>query len=312
MKKLIAAAVAAAVIVPASAMASATMYGKIHMGVAKMSGGETTMGSHSSRIGVKGKEKLGNGLTFGYKMEWGVSMDGDGSDLNLRNRYVTIGGGFGTVILGKKDTPLKVVGRKLDLFGERFGDTRHYKNGFDGRPNDLIAYVSPNMGGFTMSAGVILSEADGVDNAWSANGIYKNGPIMVAAGYTDASASKTDAFRIGGSYKIGAGKIVLTYSDYEKSGADSDATTIGYAHKFGMNTVKAQYTKYDAGSADGNLLAIGLEHKMSKRTLMYVDYGRLDNSETGTTFNKGTGNGYDRVGVDTDPTGFAVGLIHKF
>ena len=131
MKKLIAAAVATAVIAPASVMAGPTLYGKIHMDVSYLNNGgrgaaeykEVSVNSNSSRVGVKGDQDLGNGLKAVYNIEWGVAMDGS-SALSNRHRYVGLGGGFGTVLLGRLSTPLKSVGRKVDLFGDRLGDKR--------------------------------------------------------------------------------------------------------------------------------------------------------------------------------------------
>ena len=106
MKKLIAAAVAAAVIAPAGAIAAGpTLYGKLHMSLDNLdNNGSSTAGnkydewalsSNSSRIGVKGSEDLGNGMKVGYLIEWGISMDGDDSELTQRNRAITLSGDWG-------------------------------------------------------------------------------------------------------------------------------------------------------------------------------------------------------------------------
>ena len=124
MKKLIAAAVAAAVIAPASVMAAGpTLYGKIHMAVESHDNNGTNtvalpankydewnLNSRSSRIGVKGSEDLGNGMKVGYLIEWEVDMDGDRDPANdsfrERNRAVTLSGDWGTALAGKWDTPV--------------------------------------------------------------------------------------------------------------------------------------------------------------------------------------------------------------
>ena len=269
MKKLIAAAVAAAVIAPATTMAAGpTLYGKIHTSIdMKDNNGDSQNGSkydewsvnsNSSRIGVKGSEDLGNGMKVGYLIEWGVDMDGDGGDLSERNRAVTLSGDWGTALVGKWDTPYKVVGRKFDLFGDKIGDTRNLTNTAtsDNRANNVVAYVTPNMNGFSATVAYVfdaLSTPDNSDNnAWSFNAIYNNGPLMVGLGYADYSddgqatttttqnapfildatgnivgttttvtANDTDnatSWRIGGSYKMGDFKVLATYVDMESSG----------------------------------------------------------------------------------------------
>lgn len=111
----------AAAILPVSVMASGpVLYGKIHFSLGSFDNGgsaaagneykDTNLASNSSRVGVKGSEDLGNGLKVGYKIEWGISADGSNGDMGQRNRGITIGGGFGTIVLGRWDTPMKSLG----------------------------------------------------------------------------------------------------------------------------------------------------------------------------------------------------------
>jgi predicted porin len=367
MKKLIAAAVAAAVIIPATTMAGSTLYGKIHMSVSYIDNdrnkardldgikiwddySEMNIASNSSRIGVKGSEDLGNGLKLGYLMEWSVGMDG-GSDLGQRNRYITLGGNWGTGLLGKVDTPMKTLGRKVDLFGERAGDTRNLMNSAsitDVRANNVIAYISPNFSGFTGTVAYVTdaSNATGDDNdndAVSASAIYANGPLLVGGAFVNYSKDNfvtTDKYtneqdwRLASSYKIGAFKLVGSWTNvkngmgikknYTDEGLrinkDNDymVWTLGGAYDFGNNTVKAQWTNKDEGAfkKDGaNLWAIGLEHKMSKRTMVYVDYGQLNNDKGANIAlmsKEGNGTGTPKGGFDSNPYSFGLGIIHKF
>ncbi len=344
MKKIIAAAVAAAIIAPATAMASGpTLYGKLHMGLGYLSNDapvaeykSMNLASNSSRIGVKGSEDLGNGLKAGYLIEWSVGMDG-GGDLGQRNRAVTLSGGFGTALLGRWDTPMKSLGRKVDMFGERYGDVRQLTRSnaaIDNRQNNVIAYVTPNMGGFsgTLAYVIDVTSATGDNDdldAFSANGIYSNGPILVGAAYTNVMAfdslgleNEVD-WRIAGSFKTGAMKIAAGYTDISDGGGangnDYNVWQIGGSFGFGSNAIKAQYADKSEGlssSDDGaKVYAIGFEHTMSKRTMVYVDYGRLDNddgSNIGFMAGIGNGSGVPAGGAGSTPDGFGVGIIHKF
>ena len=295
MKKLIAAAVAAAVIAPASVMAAGpTLYGKIHMSVdSKDNNGsgqtkhdEWSLNSNSSRIGVKGSEDLGNGMKVGYLIEWNVNMDGDksngnssGKDLSTRNRAVTLSGDWGTALLGKWDTPFKTVGRKLDLFGDQIGDTRNLSKfgTTDNRANNVAAYVTPNMNGFTATVAYVFDAGTCSDggvggaactgdnsdaSAWSFNAIYNNGPAMVALAYVDYSdgdatqggtpslnRESSSAWRLGGSYKFGDLKVLASYTDMSDQdltkNKDPDMWTIGAAYTMGNNVIKFQYSDLD-------------------------------------------------------------------
>ncbi|MFN3786377.1 MAG: porin, partial [Thiothrix sp.] len=122
MKKLLAIAVATALTAPA-AMADTTLYGKIHASVGSVdngSGAETVLESHGSRLGVKGSTELDNGLSATYGLEYGLDVDGDtnstntttsdnSKQLNARNTFVGVKGGFGEVRVGRHDTPAKLA-----------------------------------------------------------------------------------------------------------------------------------------------------------------------------------------------------------
>jgi predicted porin len=78
-KKLIAAAIGAALAAPA-AYADATVYGqlKVHVDSTGSSSGGESMSASGSRLGFKGSEDLGNGLKAVYKLEFGLDMDDPG------------------------------------------------------------------------------------------------------------------------------------------------------------------------------------------------------------------------------------------
>ncbi|MCN4144921.1 MAG: porin [Thiohalomonas sp.] len=365
MKKLIVAAVAAAVVAPVSVMASApVLYGKLQMSVNLLDNNasagpdysETSLNSNHSLMGFKGSEDLGNGMKIGYLIEWSLDMDGDNStsgagDLNERNRAVTLSGEWGTILVGKWDTPLKTVGRKVELFAERLGDQRNMNSGvaLDARADNVIAYVTPNMNGLSatvayvtdasdvVETGLFTSTAgtDGADNsdnsAISANVIYNNGPILVAAAYeqfsdgnflTAANTTPEDqtTWRLAGSYSFGDFKVLGTYTDISDGAGivdnDFDIWTIGGSYAMGNNTIKVQYGTRDRSDVyvdtGADQWAIGLDHTMSNRTTVYVEYATLDNEGLSSSRSWATmgNNALGDAGEDTD--GFGVGIIHKF
>ncbi len=355
MKKLIVAAVAVAVIAPTAVMASGpTLYGKLHMSVdGKDNGGSSSdkynelgLNSNSSRIGVKGSEDLGNGMKVGYLIEWNVLMDEANNDKEMtsRNHGLTLSGDWGTVLAGKWDTPMKSVGRKLDLFGDKVGDTRNMSGSstLENRADNVVAYVTPNMNGFSATAAYVFDtgncdsntvncSGDNADsNAYSFNAFYNNGPILVALGYVDYSADgvvrNTDiddssSWRVGGSYAFGDFKVLGSYTDIEnekfKKNADTDIWTIGSSYKMGNNTFKLQYAERDdldnLDKSGSDQLSIGLDHSMSKRTTVYAAYALVQNDESAKR--KSWGGGHDSEGdavMGEDNDVFSVGIVHKF
>ncbi len=262
-KNILAIAIAAAVAAP-SAFAAATVYGNAHMSVNSVSGvnasttttgavngastGITNVTSNSSFLGVKGSEDLGAGMKAVYQMEFGVNLDGETGGLaSSRNTFVGLGGGFGTVLVGRHDSPIKMVGRKYDVFGDQVGNNRvilgNYSNGtagttntvttshlVDGRHNNVIAYATPTFGGFnaliayvpgadaTSNGNENFDSAANKINAWSANAMYKAGNFDAGLGYITASnvldksapAGGDTAFtatRLGAGYTFGAARI---------------------------------------------------------------------------------------------------------
>lgn len=342
MKKLIAAAVAAAVIAPMTAVAAGpTLYGKIHMSLGyyddDTSGGYSSvnLASNSSRIGVKGSEDIGNGLKVGYQMEWSVGMEGSG-DLGQRNRGITVSGGFGTLLFGRYDSPMKSLGRKADMFGERSGDIRALTRSaslIDNRHNNVIGYLTPNMSGvqalLVYVTDVTSATGDDTDqDAFSGTVSYTNGPLFLGAGYTivmaDVLAEDEKDYRFVGTYKVGAFKIAGSYTDINNGGGtdknDYGVWSLAASYTFGgNNTLKAQISDKSEGVSgaddEGTNWVIGLDHKMSKRTMAYVEYGQLHNDD-GLARNSyqstGSGVGMGAPGAGNDPSGFAVGIVHSF
>jgi predicted porin len=357
MKKLLAAAVAAAIIAPVTTLASGPiLYGKLHTLVSyndndgsinqgEAAYSEWSMSDRSSRIGVKGTEDIGNGLKAGYVVEWAMNIDGTGNDMGQRNRAVMLQGDWGTVLAGRWDVPHKELGRKVELFSDSLGDLRNLNGDHDLRLDNVVAYASPNMSGFSATIaysfdlGVSLTD-DGVfgestdNDAWSMNAIYDNGPVMVGVSYVQANIndvfqalgfeSNQSSWRVAGSYAMGDFKVLGSYTDFSDvgwvSGNDPDVWTLGASYGFGGTTVKFQYAERSESSSHAHngadMWVVGLDHDLSKRTNVYVTYALVDNDTNadGNPWDAGNNaagtNGLGVPGEDADS--FGIGIIHKF
>lgn len=324
MKKLIAIAIAAAISVPA--LADTTLYGQLHASLDLLDGAagaakETTVSSNSSRIGIKGSTELSGGLKAIYQAEWGMDTGGKKSGLSDRNQVVGIAGGFGAVLIGRHDTPLKIVGRKADLFwSTQLGQNRNIviqQTNWDARVDNVIAYQSPKIGGFQALYAYVtdLAEDDG-NTANSINGFYKAGPMTLGGGYEVRDLDGTDdvsALRLMGTYKFGDAKIVGYYQDEDNGAAgDADVWGIGGSYKVSSaGTLKAQYyaRDEDGNNLDGSLIALGYDHKLGKKTHVYAQYAATE--DLGGIGGRGHG---ERIASDTggDASGLSFGLRHKF
>jgi len=351
-KKLLALAIAAA-LAPVAAMADSgnvTISGVMHMSVDSLDNGayrNTNISSNSSKISFAGNEDLGNGLKAVWNVDSYVRLDNSGSTLGDGNTYAGLSGGFGTAILGKHDTPMKLLGRKVDLFGDQIGDARNMTNpasaaGWDIRPQNVVAYISPNMGGFTGVIAHVTNLADTAATdvagnlssvtAWSALGTYEAGPMVVGLAYEKhklndfaAGANNEKAYRLAGGYNLGDVKLVALYqkvSDIAGGNQDQKTWGLGAAYKMGATTIKGQYYNAsdltDCGAADcsqtaAKMLALGVDYSLSKRTTAYVAYAKTNNDNAAAFSAFGGGHGdKPAIAAGNDPKGFSLGMKHTF
>jgi predicted porin len=363
-KNILAIAIAAAVMAP-SAFAAATVYGSAHMSVDSASNltdnaatgttkSQSNVNSNSSYVGIKGSEDLGAGMKAVFQFENQVGFDGDQAAAasntgfqGQRNSYVGLGGSFGTVLLGIHDTPLKMVGRKYDMFSDRIGDTRNISAGngtgvnFDARPANVIAYASPTFGGVSALIAYVNDEngaavpaatplVSGDTSALSAMIGYAAGDLTVdgayethGAGFSTASNQSLAAYRLGAGYGFGSVKVQGFFGNQDvdlAAGKKSrDIYGAGASMKVGAaGTIKAQYAvaaKYNSLDNGADLMAVGYDHAMSKNTTAYVAYAAANNASAATYAMNGGGHQTSNVAATLagkDPSAFSVGLIHKF
>ncbi|QAB14696.1 porin [Hydrogenovibrio thermophilus] len=262
-KNIVALAVASAIAAPVAMADAPTVYGQINMALeqasVKDSNGDkykadsgTQVNSRNSRIGIKGASDLGNGLKAVYKAEFKVNIDSSGG-LGNRNQYVGLAGGFGTVLMGRHDTPMKMIQAK-DLFNDAgLADNKPISGGLGAlgsggevRASNVLAYVSPSFGGVKLMAAFVPKE-DGsqygglqnnagtdqdsessLDNAMSFAAMYgsKKKGLYLAAAYNtwDKQANvggnpgSVDELRVTAQYTI-AGLIAnAMYQDFSGKG----------------------------------------------------------------------------------------------
>lgn len=192
--------------------------------------------SNASRLGFKGTEDLGDGLAANWQIESLIALDNAGGTFGTRNTYAGLSSKqYGSVLLGRYDTPYKLSTRKLDNFSDSIGDNRSLfgavsgvssSTAFDGRQPDVIAYTTPNIAGFSGTlAWVNLAEnaataAAPKASAASLAAMYDNGSLYGSLAY---ETHKLDTVRIGGkesAWRLGFGYTMNDFAlglAYEKS-----------------------------------------------------------------------------------------------
>lgn len=312
-KNIIALAVAAAISAPVAMAGAPTIYGKLNVNAEFANGSDMNINDTASRFGVKGSEDLGNGLKAVYKIEFDVDLAGatkDGSGkgtLTARNQYAGLKGGFGTVLMGRHDTPEK-MSQASDLFNDGTGDLGNDR--MDGgiqvnesRVGDVIAYVSPSFSGVKLVAAQVAN-GDNDTGAMSAAITYgsaKKG-IYLAAAMTDfKDATKNDTTRLSAQYKangLTANAILMNSKDgvAGNSADEGTVTQFNVGYKMGKFMPKAKMSIADSKTAASvTALAYGLNYSLGKKTTAYIEIVDADK---------------DNVASAVDTT--TIGMIHKF
>jgi len=328
-KNIIALAIATAVAAPVAMADAPTIYGQLNLNINKTDDQSTTVNSTASRMGIKGSEDLGNGLKAIYMIEFGVDQaaDGDGkSPLSARNQYLGLAGGFGTVLMGRHDTPTKMI-QPDDLFNDGAADVNKLTNGIvDGevRAPDVLAYVSPEFGGVKLIAAAIMDEkassklneandsatfSDNWTNVALTYGSTKKG-LYAAGSFQQADRLDVDVIRVAAQYKTGALIVNAMHQDVSGDTVDGTALAGNFTHlqagyKMGkfMPKVKIAMADSDA-NGDETAYSVGLNYSLGKKTTGYIYYTEVE----------------DMVSKNATATAAAVkgnnsvivGLLHKF
>lgn len=362
-KKLIALAVTAAVSAPALADSNVTVYGLAHVSVDSVKQGAGVdalkVSSNVSKLGFKGSEDIGDGLSAIWQIEQQINIDNSTanvSTLATRNSFAGLKSGAGTVLLGRHDTPYKIATRRLDVFGDYLADNRTLMGGvagksvgssFDGRPTDVLAYITPDLGGFTGAIAYVAGAegqtlaADKKGSAISVAGMFNMADFYGSLAYeehtfgtggtgTIASGAlaglKESAAKLGLGYKF-AGALDLGIA-YEKStdnfGAANankyghNAAYVSAKYAFGAHALKLAYTKAGAtatANTGATQISTAYENSLSKRTSVYALYTQLNNGSA-IDYNFAT-SGSTAGGVATTVLGknlsaISLGMKHSF
>jgi predicted porin len=294
-----------------------TIYGKVNVSVVNADNGTTDtwkLNSNASRLGVKGKTEIADGLYAVYKAEFEMCVDdGDckGQTFTQRNIMGGIKGSFGTVWAGKHDSPTKLAQNKIDLFNDLEG---HIKNTFEGenRVSNIVAYSSPKMNGFSTTVAMIPGEGtdidgDGQDDTGLTDGIsyslsYSQGNLYIAVA-GDQDVDNQDLMRIVAQYNIDALKLGVMYQQNEDNLGTKDESGffVSAAYKLDKKTtLKAQYGSIedDADGDEEQTMSLGADYKLAKGTKLYVFYTDHTDSSVGE--------------ADKEDTAFGLGMEHKF
>lgn len=346
-KKIIALAVAGLVSGAAFAQSNVTVYGVADAYYVYSKGedlkfsGIQSGGLSGGRVGFRGEEALGNGLSAIFTYEFGsLSIDTNDTSFGTRQSFVGLKGGFGTVSLGRQYAPSFLylggtssnevtIVNPSNLSVGGVGNFVTLNTGGGSRWNNSVAYTSPNMGGFEARAIYGFGEnlRDGFSDASTDASLlglgakYANGPLYLTAIYqavlsNDAVANDdgNKAWAVGGAFDFKVVKLFANYIRENDERAGADITKKFWSVGLGVpvsakGTVNLEYTQFKTDAvSDGKAkgLGLGYNHSLSKRTTGYVNLSLIDNDD-------GLNAAFNGVGAFGEKnTNFAVGVRHVF
>lgn len=340
------------------------IYGRASFSVDQLDDGDKysrmNLSSNASRLGFRGSKKIGE-LTGIWQIEQEVQFnlsnsysatDGKTTETNRlasRDTFAGLQGDFGTVRVGKFDTPFKVAREAFNLFGDQLGDMRNLTRvgsaKFDERLNNMLEYQSPVMGGFqaklaySFHSGTSATTTNGLDNKEDATSLslgYKTGNLDAALAYETygsetASTNKRDATRAALSYKLTpelrvagfwqtANSKKTTTTPATDEGADITGVGVEYMVTPKV-ALKAHYMnrKANAANKDATMYTMGTEYRYNKELRFYASYAALDNGSAsalapwteGRTAAPGSSSGALTTNGKTT-TGLSAGMRYDF
>jgi predicted porin len=292
----------------ASAQSSTTIYGIVNINLAYSKSdiaptrwGIDSGGWHASRLGFRGTEDLGKGVSLIYQLESGFSPDtgamGQGGRLFGRHSWVGMKGDFGTVRFGRAWTPsYLLLCDVLDPFEDAMTGTagaffgRNIYNAIDIRMQNAVFY-GKNFGALRADIAYSLGETNGSTSAnsqISAAFSYTAGKLKTVYGYQDVNdaagtGSAKHAF-VGGTYDFGVTKVHFGIDKQKTDAAgvttaDANAVLVGLTIPVSAaGRVLASYNRRDdkmAANVDMAKYSIGYTHDLSKRTTLFTSYAHL-------------------------------------
>ncbi|GIU09500.1 porin [Shewanella morhuae] len=332
MKKTLISASVASVLALASFGALAegpSFYGRLDLAVTNTDSSTTLQGStkgatigesgtylenNFSWLGVKGSEKVADGVDIVYQMEFGVdNTTNSGNTFNARNTFLGFKTVAGTVLAGRNDTVFKQAEGGVDVFGNTNADMDRLVSAQAGagRSGDGVWYYSPKIADLiTINATYLFddnyegttptSDSMYAVSATLGDKAFKEQNYYVAAAYNKAIAG-VDAYRGVAQAKFGdftVGGLFQHAESIVNDNRDGNSYLVNVVYKLqnGVN-LKAEYSKDEAGfgsyfkNASGlgngaytdNLddvnvdqFTVGADYRLVKSTLLFAHYAHYE------------------------------------
>ncbi|CAG9181223.1 Outer membrane porin protein [Cupriavidus laharis] len=341
----VAALCGAAATATAAQGSNVTLYGRVVAGVDVQTNVQTTDGGSgtlwrgadnqwgTSMFGLQGTEDLGGGLKGLFHLESGFGAakgKTNGDALFNRRAYIGLQGGWGKLTMGKNQ-PIADALWALDPTGQQFIGSATLVRGRNWQGHDnMVAYETPNLGGFSALALTSLGEQPGSASKLRKDALsltYTAPAFELRAIYDvarDANGKYSDLFNtskeltLGGTLSIRDFKLFAGYENLSAPDSPAGAPTKANHFWLGANyqltpaltLIGAFYrVMVNRGGGNANLYMLGANYNLSKRTLLYASVGTVQNSANANFSVEATNNnpapGRNQLGAYT-------GIAHSF
>lgn len=294
----------------AQAQSNITIYGITDAALVGESGGaaghvtKTTSGAGlASRIGFKGVESLGDGMTAFFTLETGTRIDtGELDAANTifnRQAFVGLKTGAGSVALGRQYTPwhLTLAG-VADPFGTGYAGTS--KNlfpdaGTNARTSNTVTYTSPKVSGVDVALAYSMGEQSAFRAGRQYGGAigYAQGPVVVRLAYNAKNSDVAGAPAAAVSHDLGRNTLLAANYDFKVV-----KLYFGYEVDKGFNSHPVPnpnaYAIKASPTIDSNVFLLGLSAPLGNGMLM-ASIQRLN----------------DKTKFDQDAASWGIGYLYS-
>lgn len=343
-KKLVALAIGGACVAQAAVAQTpnpVTLYGLVFgtFEIVEAKGGtapvsrRTRVEDNSSRFGIRGTEDIGGGNKAFFQMETVFRIDSNNSTFAARNSAVGLQGGWGSILMGRWDSPYKVAGYPADPWNlltlAGYWNTIQDGGNFGRRPQNVVQYWSPNIAGFNFRvAGTATEGKTATSNPQDLSAMvgWARGPIVVNVawekhedqlGATATPGAEEEGLMIAGSVTLASLKIGFVAEEIKKTGRTKQKNYyLSAKQAFGSHAIVATLGKSEDGDAVGRAqpetetYSIAYEYRFSRRTSVHVMYALIENNNAGVR-------NFPLLPIPGptpgwDPRGVSLGILHTF
>lgn len=301
-KQVALAAMLAATAGSAFAQSSVSIYGRLNETVERITrtptGGSSTsvweLRNNSSRIGFKGTEDLGGGMTAGFQIEHGFSPDTGTAASTFwgRQSELNLSGAFGLVRLGNFTSEAYYA--TADWVSNHNHDTGTSSDAFYaylGRNGNKLAYRLPSfVKDLSIEGAVSLTEgAPGAEKNYDFAVNYTVGGLQLGVGYESADTTTVDKNQVAVRAQYSAGPFTIggyvqrdenAYGTGKRTNIRLSAMYAIDALEFHLNGGRAGKTGAIAES-EANQFTVGVNYKLSKRTKVYGFVTQIKDGDAG-------------------------------